>query len=203
MFTGIVTGMGQVKKITQAEDFISITIKAPKGFSKNLSRGASVAVNGVCLTAKKGKTDSLEFDVIYETLDKTNLKNISKSDLVNLERSMKASSEIGGHLVSGHIHGVGKVLRVVSRKQTKDLQIQMPSSIAEYIFYKGYIGLNGCSLTIGKVLKSSFYIHLIPETVSITTFKEMKQGDIVNIEIDQTTINTVETVKKVMLEKKA
>ena len=79
----------------------------------------------------------------------------------------------------------------------------MPSSIAEYIFYKGYIGLNGCSLTIGKVLKSSFYIHLIPETVSITTFKEMRQGDLVNIEIDQTTINTVETIKKVMLEKKA
>ena len=133
----------------------------------------------------------------------SNLKNIAKSDLVNLERSMKASSEIGGHLVSGHIHGVGKVLKVVSRKQTKDLQIQITSSLAQYIFYKGYIGLNGCSLTIGKVLKSSFYIHLIPETVSITTFKEMRQGDLVNIEIDQTTINTVETIKKVMLEKKA
>ena len=203
MFTGIVIGTGQVKKITQEEDFISITIKAPKGFSKNLSKGASVAVNGVCLTVKKGETDSLEFDVIHETLDKTNLNNIAKSDLVNLERSMTANSEIGGHLVSGHIHGTGRVLKVISRSQTKDLQIEIPSNLVQYFFNKGYVGLNGCSLTIGKVLKSSFYIHLIPETVSMTTFETAKKGDLINIEVDQTTINTVETVKRVMLEKKA
>ena len=203
MFTGIVIGTGQVKKITQEEDFISITIKAPKGFSKNLSKGASVAVNGVCLTIKKGETDSLEFDVIHETLDKTNLNNIAKSDLVNLERSMTANSEIGGHLVSGHIHGTGRVLKVISRNQTKDLQIEIPSNLVQYFFNKGYVGLNGCSLTIGKVLKSSFYIHLIPETVSMTTFETAKKGDLINIEVDQTTINTVETVKRVMLEKKA
>lgn len=202
MFTGIVSGKGHVQKIIKSKDYVSLIIKAPKGFSKNLTKGASVSVNGVCLTVKKGKTDILEFDVIEETLQKTNLKDISKSSKVNLERSMTAKTEIGGHLVSGHIHGTGEVLKVVNRQTTKDLQIKIPTILREYFFYKGYVALNGCSLTIGKVLKTSFYIHLIPETVSVTTFKDIKKGDLVNIEIEQATINTVETVKRVMSERK-
>jgi len=202
MFTGIVSGKGYVHKIIKSKDYISLIIKAPKGFSKNLIKGASVSVNGVCLTVKKGKTDILEFDVIEETLQKTNLKNLSKSSGVNLERSMTAKTEIGGHLVSGHIHGTGEVLKVINRQATKDLQIKIPTSLREYFFYKGYVALNGCSLTIGKVLKTSFYIHLIPETVSVTTFKDIKQGDLINIEVEQATINTVETVKRVMSERK-
>ena len=202
MFTGIVSGKGHVQKIIKSKDYVSLIIKAPKGFSKNLTKGASVSVNGVCLTVKKGKTDILEFDVIEETLQKTNLKDISKSSKVNLERSMTARTEIGGHLVSGHIHGTGEVLKVINRQATKDLQIKIPTSLREYFFYKGYVALNGCSLTIGKVLKTSFYIHLIPETVSVTTFKDIKKGDLVNIEIEQATINTVETVKRVMSERK-
>ena len=203
MFTGIVSGKGNLQKIIKYEDYTSLVIEAPKGFAKNLSKGASVSVNGVCLTVKKGKTDLLEFDVIEETLKKTNLKNVGKLSKVNLERSMTAKTEIGGHLVSGHIHGTGEVLKVINRKETKDLLIKIPSDLREYFFYKGYVALNGCSLTIGKVLKSSFYIHLIPETVSITTFKNIKKGDLVNIEVEQATINTVETVKRVMLERKA
>jgi riboflavin synthase len=202
MFTGIVSGKGHVQKIIKSKDYVSLIIKAPKGFSKNLTKGASVSVNGVCLTAKKGKTDILEFDVIEETLQKTNLKDISKSSKVNLERSMTAKTEIGGHLVSGHIHGTGEVLKVVNRQTTKDLQIKIPTSLRDYFFYKGYIALNGCSLTIGRVLKTSFYIHLIPETISVTTFKDIKKGELINIEIEQATINTVETVKRVMSERK-
>jgi riboflavin synthase len=114
--------------------------------------------------------------VIEETLQKTNLKNLSRSSKVNLERSMTAKTEIGGHLVSGHIHGTGEVLKVINRQATKDLQIKIPTSLREYFFYKGYVALNGCSLTIGRVLKTSFYIHLIPETVSVTTFKDIKTG---------------------------
>ena len=202
MFTGIVSAQGQIQKVLLKPDFITLLIKAPKNFSKNLRRGASVAVNGVCLTVKKGNTDLLEFDVISESLDKTNLKFISLKDKVNLERSMKANSEIGGHLVSGHIHGVGIVKKINDREKTKDLRIQVSSSLIQYFFYKGYVALNGCSLTIGKVMKSSFDIHLIPETIGVTNFKGMKKGDSVNIEIDQTAINTVETIKKIMLEKK-
>ena len=202
MFTGIVSGQGIIHKIKNNVDYASITIKAPADFSKNLKRGASVAVNGVCLTAKKGATDLLEFDVITETLEKTNFKLLSKGNKVNLERSMKADTEIGGHLVSGHIHGVGIIKSINDRGQTKDLRIQPPASLMEYLFYKGYVGLNGCSLTIGKVFKSSFNIHLIPETIKVTNFQKMKKGDLINIEIDQTTINTVETIKKIMLERK-
>ncbi|MDO7750355.1 MAG: riboflavin synthase subunit alpha, partial [SAR86 cluster bacterium] len=202
MFTGIVSGQGIIHKIKNNVDYASITIKAPAGFSKNLKRGASVAVNGVCLTAKKGATDLLEFAVITETLEKTNFKLLSKGNKVNLERSMKADTEIGGHLVSGHIHGVGIIKSINDRGQTKDLRIQPPASLMEYLFYKGYVGLNGCSLTIGKVFKSSFNIHLIPETIKVTNFQKMKKGDLINIEIDQTTINTVETIKKIMLERK-
>jgi len=202
MFTGIVSGKGQVQKITKYKDYLSLIIKAPKGFSKNLVKGASVAVNGVCLTVKKGKIDFLEFDVIEETIQKTNLKNISRLSKVNLERSMTAKTEIGGHLVSGHIHGTGEVLKVINKQATKDLQIKIPKSLREYFFYKGYVALNGCSLTIGRVLKTSFYIHLIPETVSVTTFKDIKKGDLINIEVEQATINTVETVKRVMSERK-
>jgi len=202
MFTGIVSGQGYIHKVKNNVDYASITIKAPAGFSKNLKRGASVAVNGVCLTAKKGATDLLQFDVITETLEKTNFKLLSKGNKVNLERSMKANTEIGGHLVSGHIHGVGVIKSINDRGQTKDLRIQPPASLMEYLFYKGYVGLNGCSLTIGKVFKSSFNIHLIPETIKVTNFQKMKKGDLINIEIDQTTINTVETIKKIMLERK-
>ena len=202
MFTGIVSGQGYIHRIKNNVDYTSIAIKAPSGFSKNLKRGASVAVNGVCLTAKKGATDLLEFDVITETLEKTNFKLLSKGNKVNLERSMKADTEIGGHLVSGHIHGVGIIKSINDRGQTKDLRIQPPASLMEYLFYKGYVGLNGCSLTIGKVFKSSFNIHLIPETIKVTNFQNMKKGDLINIEIDQTTINTVETIKKIMLERK-
>ena len=202
MFTGIVSGQGYIHKVKNNVDYASIMIKAPVGFSKNLKRGASVAVNGVCLTAKKGATDLLEFDVITETLEKTNFKLLIKGNKVNLERSMKADTEIGGHLVSGHIHGVGIIKSINDRGQTKDLRIQPPASLMEYLFYKGYVGLNGCSLTIGKVFKSSFNIHLIPETIKVTNFQKMKKGDLINIEIDQTTINTVETIKKIMLERK-
>jgi riboflavin synthase len=115
---------------------------------------------------------------------------------------MTAKTEIGGHLVSGHIHGTGEVLKVINRQATKDLRIKIPTSLREYFFYKGYVALDGCSLTIGKVLKTSFYIHLIPETVSVTTFKDIKKGDLINIEVEQSTINTVETVKKIMSQRK-
>ena len=203
MFTGIVTAQGLIKRIQNQPNYTTLSIKAPKGFAQNLKRGASVAINGVCLTVKKGSTNHLEFDVITETLDKTNLKLLNKNEKVNLERSMVATSEIGGHLVSGHIFGVGVIKSINDRGDTKDLRIQAPAAMMQYLFYKGYIALNGCSLTVGKVLKSSFNIHLIPKTIKVTNFQSLQKGDLVNIEIDQTTVNTVETIKKIMLEKKA
>ena len=138
---------------------------------------------------------SLKFDVINETLSKTNISKASKGSIVNLERSITASTEIGGHLMSGHIHFAGKVEKVLTKNTNKDVQIKFPKKYKEYIFEKGYIGVNGCSLTLGKINNNSFFVHLIPETLSVTNLNTLKKGSQVNIEIDQNTIAIVETVK--------
>ncbi len=203
MFSGIVSSKSKVLKVESFSDFIRIHITTPKNFNKGLKKGASISVNGVCLTAKDNGSKNLKFDVIEETLLKTNLKHILKGDIVNLERSIKASSEIGGHLISGHIHFTGEVKKIFEKENTKDMKISISREYSDYILEKGYIGINGCSLTIGKVFKNQFNIHLIPETLKITNLDKLKEKDLVNIEIDQTTIAIVDTVKKILAAQKS
>jgi|TARA_A100001011_G_scaffold331023_1_gene357196 riboflavin synthase len=203
MFSGIVQGTGKVQKITAKKSYISIEISAPKNFNKKLKKGASISVNGVCLTSLDSGQKTLKFDVINETLSKTNISKLKKGSLVNLERSITASTEIGGHLMSGHIHFSGRVEKILTKNTNKDLQIKFPRKYKEYIFEKGYIGLNGCSLTLGKVNKDSFYVHLIPETLEVTNLNVLKKGSLVNIEIDQNTIAVVETVKNSLAAQKS
>ena len=203
MFTGIVTEQGIISSVKSNKGYSSISIKCSKKFLKGLKKGASVAVNGVCLTSKKSSSEMLQFDVIDETLSLTNLKQIKKGTKVNLERSMTVNTEIGGHLLSGHIHCEGTVSRITKvSNQTKDMLIALPSNMMKYVFYKGYIGINGCSLTIGKVNKNSFFIHLIPETLKITNLDELLEKSKVNIEIEQSTLITVESVEKIIAQKK-
>ena len=116
MFSGIVSVKSKVSKVKKYEDYLSLEISTPKGFDKNLKRGASISVNGVCLTSKDNGSKTLKFDVIEETISKTNLQNISKGDTVNLERSIKASTEIGGHLMSGHVHFTANIIKIVDKK---------------------------------------------------------------------------------------
>ena len=203
MFSGIVQGTGKVSKITTKKDHITFEISAPKNFNKKLKKGASISVDGVCLTSLDNGKNKLRFDVIEETLKRTNLKTLSKGSLVNLERSINASTEVGGHLMSGHIHFTGKVIKTSFKDSTGDILIKFSSKFKEYIFEKGYIGLNGCSLTLGKVNKDSFYIHLIPETLSVTNLKNLKKDSLVNVEIDQNTIAIVETVKNTLASQKS
>ena len=195
MFSGIVQGKGKILKIVSKKNHISLEISAPKNFNKRLKKGASISVNGICLTSLDDGEKSLKFDVINETLSKTNISKASKGSIVNLERSITASTEIGGHLMSGHIHFAGKVEKVLTKNTNKDIQIKFPKKYKEYIFEKGYIGVNGCSLTLGKINNNSFFVHLIPETLSVTNLNTLKKGSQVNIEIDQNTIAIVETVK--------
>ena len=195
MFSGIVQGKGKILKIVSKKNHISLEISAPKNFNKRLKKGASISVNGICLTSLDDGKKSLKFDVINETLSKTNISKASKGSIVNLERSITASTEIGGHLMSGHIHFAGKVEKVLTKNTNKDVQIKFPKKYKEYIFEKGYIGINGCSLTLGKINNNSFFVHLIPETLSVTNLNTLKKGSQVNIEIDQNTIAIVETVK--------
>ena len=203
MFSGIVVGTGKVNKVIKFEDYNVLEISYPKEFSKNLKKGASVSVNGVCLTSKNKGSKILKFDVIEETLKRTNLRDVCKNDFVNLERSISASSEIGGHLMSGHVHYAAKILEIVNKKGIKDIKISLNEKYSDYVLEKGYIGINGCSITIGKVNKNSFLVHLIPETLEITNLNFIQKNDLVNIEIDQNTIAIVDTVKKTLARKKS
>ena len=203
MFSGIVSHKSKVLKVESFSDFVRIHVSTPKNFNKGLKKGASVSVNGVCLTSKDNGSKNLKFDVIEETLLKTNLKHILKGDIVNLERSIKASSEIGGHLMSGHIHFTGEVKKIFEKENTKDMRISISKEYSDYILEKGYIGINGCSLTIGKIFKNQFNIHLIPETLKVTNLEKLEEKDLVNIEIDQSTIAIVDTVKKTLATQKS
>jgi len=196
MFSGIVQEAGKVKDFLKREDIYNISIDCSSKITSNLKKGASVSVDGVCLTVKDENPEILRFDLVEETIKRTNFQNIKIGDNVNLERSVKMGDEIGGHLVSGHIHGVSKVVSIEIRDQSWDVEISIEPFMQEYILHKGYVAINGCSLTVGEVSKESFLIHLIPETLSVTNLFQLEQDSTVNIELDQNTIIIADTVKK-------
>ena len=196
MFSGIVQEAGKVKDFLKREDIYNISIDCSSKITSNLKKGASVSVNGVCLTVKDENPEILRFDLVEETIKRTNFQNIKIGDNVNLERSVKMGDEIGGHLVSGHIHGVSKVVSIEIRDQSWDVEISIEPFMQEYILHKGYVAINGCSLTVGEVSKESFLIHLIPETLSVTNLFQLEQDSTVNVELDQNTIIIADTVKK-------
>ena len=195
MFSGIVQEFSKKTEVKSKDYGINLSVRVTKKFTKGLKKGDSVAVNGVCLTVKKFNSDTINFDVIHESLKLTNLKSLNPKLPLNLERSLKMGDEIGGHLVSGHIHSKGKILDFKKSKETL-LKIELPKSIKGYILKKGYVALNGISLTVVNVDSKSFSVSLIPETLENTNLKFLKKGDLLNIEADQQTVAIVETVKK-------
>ena len=196
MFTGIVETVGTIEKLEQQDDIWILEIAVDADFSNGLKQGASVSVNGICLTFIDTPSNLLRFDVVKETYDRTNLAFLERGNLVNLERSLSFGDEIGGHLVSGHIHCVGKVVKQQCKNNSTDLLITLENIDTSYLFAKGYIAINGCSLTLGEIEGSSFHLHLIPETLNVTNLSEVSEGDYLNIEFEQSTVTTVETVKK-------
>ena len=198
MFTGIVQGKGSIASIEKGEAVWTFHITIPE--STGLQRGASVAINGVCLTATNIDGHLVAFDVIHETLERTNLSRLSKGDEVNVERSLKMGDELGGHLLSGHIMGTGEIVSRAEVGEGVDLTVATAQSMMKFIHEKGYIGLNGASLTIGEVTENRFNIHLIPETLRLTTFGSLHEGSCINIEIDAMTQTIVATVERMMKE---
>ena len=196
MFTGIVQGLADIHSIEKGEAVWTFAIDLPN--TAGLERGASVAVNGVCLTATEIDGDRVWFDVINETLERTNLSSVHAGDHVNVERSLKMGDELGGHLLSGHIMGLGQLTQRTEVGEGVDLTVEAPASMMKYIHEKGYIGLNGASLTVGEVKGQHFAIHLIPETLALTTFGTCRQGDSINIEIDSMTQTVVATVERML-----
>ena len=196
MFTGIVQGLGNVHSIEKGEAVWTFAVDLPN--TRGLERGASVAINGVCLTATEMDGDRVWFDVIAETLERTNRADVNEGEDVNVERSLKMGDELGGHLLSGHIMGLGEVVGRTEVGEGVDLIVESPAPMMKYIHEKGYIGLNGASLTIGAVNGNRFNIHLIPETLRLTTFGTLTEGRQINIEIDSMTQTVVATVERMM-----
>ena len=196
MFSGIVQEAGKVIEFVKEKDIYNLSIECSSEFISDLKKGASISVDGVCLTVKDENPEILRFDLVEETIKRTNFQNIKTGDNVNLERSLKMGDEIGGHPVSGHIHGTSKVISIDKRDQSWDVKFSVESFMHDYMLHKGYVAINGCSLTVGEVSSKSFMIHLIPETLSITNLFQLEQDSIVNIELDQNTIVIADTVKK-------
>ena len=202
MFTGIVQGMGRVVSVEQpAADFRTHTVELPGDMAGGLQTGASVAHNGCCLTVTETDGRIARFDLMAETLDKTNLGRLKAGDLVNLERAARFGDEIGGHLMSGHITATTEILRIERTEHNTTMHFALPAALKPYILPKGFVGLDGCSLTIGSVGEDSFCVHLIPETLRRTLFGTRQAGDTVNLEIDPQTQAIVDTVDRILAAK--
>lgn len=199
MFTGIVQGMGEVVAIEQkAADFRSHTVKLPENIRQDLQIGASVAHNGCCLTITDFGMDWARFDLMQETLAKTNLGSVKVGDKVNLERAARFGDEIGGHVMSGHVMMQTQIVDMMKTTHNHTLVFRLPENLQAYVLTKGFIGLDGCSLTIGDVDADCFQVHLIPETLQRTLFGVRQIGDWVNVEIDAQTQAVVDTVTRVL-----
>ena len=205
MFTGIIQGKANVQSVTQVGRNKRLVIAFPEGVMLGQQLGASVAINGVCLTVAEIAHDVLTFDVIDTTLALTNIGNLHAGDVVNFERAARMGDEIGGHVMSGHIMTSVTVSRVERIGESVHIRFvtdrQDEVDARRYLFDKGYVGLNGASLTISAIGDDWLEVSLIPETLRLTTFDSLAIGDKVNLEIDAHTQATVDTVERVLKEK--
>lgn len=199
MFTGIVQGVGEIVGKKTVNTVTSMTISLPN--VENLAIGASVSINGVCLTVVSIDSNNVQFDIIDETIDRTNLGDVSVGDTVNIERSLKFGDEIGGHILSGHIFDTGIINSKNKNGDQMSLSILAPPSVQKYLTEKGYIAIDGISLTIGEINNGCFDLHIIPETMRLTILDSKEVGDIVNIEIDSNTQLIVETIERLLEER--
>ena len=199
MFTGIIQGTGTIVSIDRKISSSTFSIDLDN-LSKNLILGSSVSIDGVCLTVTSQENTLVYFDVIQETLSRTTLGNVKEGGLVNLERALKVGDELGGHLLSGHIMCTSSVISKKNNGEGVDVEISLNEKLKPFIMEKGYIAIDGISLTIGAVNSNSFNLHLIPETIGRTTINSKTEGSMVNIEIDSMTQAIVTTVSSMMKE---
>lgn len=201
MFTGIIQGTAEIIAIVEKQDFRTHTVRLPAALLPGLQAGASVAHNGCCLTVTAIDGDRVSFDLMRETLRITNLGLLQVGDRVNVERAARFGDDIGGHAMSGHIMGTADVTQVVESENNRQVWFRVPQSLGKYVFTKGYIGIDGISLTIGEVRGDEFCVNLIPETLARTTIGTRRPGDRINIEIDPQTQAIVDTVERVLAER--
>jgi len=203
MFTGIIRGMHSVHEVNPTPGGLRFSLNLDDVSSLGLQQGASIAIDGVCLTVVDFTKKLVWFDVIRETLTRTTLKFLQNEALVNVERSAKIGDEIGGHLLSGHIFGTATIHSIDRSNNNHVVSLKCPSAWTKYLLPKGYVALNGASLTIVDVDQSEgvFTVHLIPETLQRTTFGIKKAGDLVNVELDSQTQAIVDTIERIYASK--
>jgi riboflavin synthase len=187
MFTGIVEETGTVERIKPTAKSIELTVRV-RLCGQGLKVGSSLAINGCCLTAVKmssrGQGKLAQFDLLKETWQRTNLQFASPGSLVNLERPLRPDGNLGGHFVTGHIDGVGRITRWERLGQDHVLDISAPMDVMRYIVFKGSVAVDGISLTVAGVTKRGFRIWIIPHTYEVTALRERRVGDAVNLEAD-------------------
>ncbi|HEX7369142.1 MAG TPA: riboflavin synthase [Rhodanobacteraceae bacterium] len=184
MFTGIIQATGRVARIEPRGGDLRFTIEAPELDSTDIALGDSIAVSGCCLTVVAIERDTLAFDISNESLSLTTLGVLRKGDRVNLEKALRLSDRLGGHLVSGHVDGVGTIASIEPDARSQRWSIEAPAALARYIAAKGSVCVDGVSLTVNEVDGACFGVNLIPHTVEQTTFRNRRTGDRVNLEID-------------------
>ncbi|WP_233115175.1 riboflavin synthase subunit alpha [Aggregatibacter actinomycetemcomitans] len=204
MFTGIVQGTAQIKAITEKANFRTHIVEMPQEMLKGLQIGASVAHNGVCLTVTEIKDNLVSFDLMQETLKITNLGELNVGDPVNIERAMQMGTEIGGHILSGHVYCMAEIIERLPSENNLQIWFKLPTKeVMKYVLTKGFIAVDGISLTIGEVREQRFCVNLIPETLHRTLIGKKAVGDKVNIEIDPQTQAIVDTVERYLAQKEA
>src|SRR5262245_41144520 len=183
MFTGLIEEVGTVTGVGASKNGNHLGIAAPR-IAKKIRRGDSLAVNGCCLTVSSRRGDELIFDLLEETIARTNLKDLQRKQLVNLERAVAATARFGGHFVQGHIDCVSPIITCQASGADFRLEIELPEAFAHYVAAKGSIAVNGISLTVAEVLPKSFVTWIIPYTKTNTNLDRIRAGDLMNLEFD-------------------
>ena len=197
MYTGIVAGTAPVVAIEVKEGARKLTIDLG-GYLEGLEVGASVAIDGVCMTVVSIDGRDVVFDAIDETLERTTIGQVLEGGVVNVERSLKVGDELGGHILSGHVITTARITDRKSRGEGLDILVENPERVRPFVMEKGFIAIDGMSLTIGEVSDDTFALHIIPETMRVTTIGQKEVGSMVNIEIDSRTQAIVETMMRKM-----
>ena len=202
MYSGITRGLFPVVAVQPRAGVTRFTVELNEALSRGVEKGASVSIDGVCCTVIEQDGPRLSFEAIAETLSLTTLNELAVGRKVSVERSARVGDELGGHDVYGHIIGTGNVREIRRVGEQLDLKIGVPAGWMKFILHKGFIALDGSSLTVGAVdVRGSFEVHLIPETLRVTNFANKLEGDRVNVELDARTVAIVETVERVLAER--
>ena len=202
MYSGITQGLFPITSLQRQDDLVQYTVALNESLLIGLAVGASVSIDGVCQSVVAIDDHNVLFQAMAETLARTTVANFTVGQQVSVERSLKYGEEIGGHEVAGHINGTAEIIARDATANNLCLTLQVPCEWMKYIQTKGYIAVDGSSLTVGATDASGWFkVHLIPETLRVTNFAQRKIGDCVNIELDHRTVTIVDTVERVLAEK--